>query len=196
MQKNRLTEILKASERRFVKHGQAKTTLEEIARDLRIAKSTLYHYFNSKDELYSAVLNKQIKDYLIEIKEIFNNEDKKFQERFRTYLHLKINLNKNYSLIYELMKSDILDNSLGKEEESILGILKEEEQIIKFVFTAYFSDTLNSPKDETAMLFIIQTNMLPFMNNLFIKKLDDDNETLLNKMAEQFEALLNSLPNY
>ena len=50
--KDRKIQILKAAVKRFAKHGLNKTTLDEIARDLRIGKATIYNYFESKEELF------------------------------------------------------------------------------------------------------------------------------------------------
>ena len=67
----RKQQIIKAAQRRFVRHGLAKTTLEEIARDLRLGKATIYHYFKSKEEIFYSVLNSEIERYIEEIKSIF-----------------------------------------------------------------------------------------------------------------------------
>ncbi|GAB1349867.1 hypothetical protein MASR1M107_20810 [Ignavibacteriales bacterium] len=179
-----------------MKHGTAKTTLEEISRDLRIAKSTVYHYFNSKEELFLAVVKKQINDYIAEVKEIFNNEERRFPDRFRSYFYLKANLRTKYKLIYEIMLAELTENSLQGEKDLLESLLKDEEQLIKFVFTAYFNDSLNSPKDDAPLLFVMQTNMLPFLNDFYLSDTKTGNESLMQKMLDQFEVLLNSLNNY
>ncbi|MCA0387644.1 MAG: TetR/AcrR family transcriptional regulator [Bacteroidetes bacterium] len=193
---NRLPDILKAAERRFVKHGTAKTTLDEIARDLRIAKSTVYHYFDSKEALFLAVVKKQINDYFTELREIFNNEEKKFPDRFRSYFYLKANLKTKYKLIYGMMLAELAENTLQGERELLESLLKDEEQLIKLVFTAYFNDALNTPKDDAPLLFVMQTNMLPFLNDFYLSESKTQSESLMQKMLDQFELLLNSLNNY
>ncbi len=196
MTKNRLNDILRAAERRFVKHGTAKTTLDEIARDLRLSKSAIYHYFNTKDELYTAVVEKQATDYIKAVVEIFNNEERKFQERFRAYFTLKTDLKLNYKLLYGILLADISERSLPEEKEILRRLLTEEESVIKLVFTAYFNDSLNAPKADAAMLFVSQTSMLPFIDELFAGTLEKNDIPMRNKLLDQFELLLNSLVNY
>ncbi len=41
----------------FGRFGFRKTTMEEIARALKIGKSSIYYYFNSKEEIFEAVVN-------------------------------------------------------------------------------------------------------------------------------------------
>lgn len=52
--------ILKAAEKLFQKWGIRKTTMEDIAREAGKAKSTLYYYFKSRDEVLDAVASTQI----------------------------------------------------------------------------------------------------------------------------------------
>ncbi len=56
MANERKIQIIKAAAKRFARHGLNKTTLDEVARDIRIGKATIYHYFTSKDDLYFATL--------------------------------------------------------------------------------------------------------------------------------------------
>ena len=49
-------EILKAAERVFQKWGSNKTTMEDIAREAGKGKSTLYYYYQSKEEIFDAVV--------------------------------------------------------------------------------------------------------------------------------------------
>jgi len=51
LDKERKIQIIKAAVKRFTKHGLHKTTLDEVARDLRIGKATIYNYFESKEDL-------------------------------------------------------------------------------------------------------------------------------------------------
>lgn len=47
--------ILEFCENYFMKYGFHKTTMDEIAKELRISKKTIYKHFSSKDELVRAV---------------------------------------------------------------------------------------------------------------------------------------------
>jgi len=58
--------ILEAALKRFMHYGAAKTTMNEIADDLRCSKASLYYYFSDKKALHNAVLMK--------IGEVFFNE--------------------------------------------------------------------------------------------------------------------------
>jgi len=48
--------ILKAAKELFRKYGYHKTSVNEIARKARIAKATIYKYFDSKEQILDAIL--------------------------------------------------------------------------------------------------------------------------------------------
>ena len=48
--------IIEAALKRFAHFGVAKTTMNEIAKDLKISKASLYYYFPDKINLYAEVL--------------------------------------------------------------------------------------------------------------------------------------------
>ena len=74
MANKRKQQIIHAAVKLFVQHRPGKTTLDEIARDIRIGKATIYHYFESKDELFFASLKWEADQFIENIKAIFNNE--------------------------------------------------------------------------------------------------------------------------
>lgn len=45
----------------FTKYGYKKTTMNDIAKAVGKAKSSIYHYFNSKDEIFKAIVIRESK---------------------------------------------------------------------------------------------------------------------------------------
>ncbi len=60
-------DILQAARELFQRFGLAKTTMEEIARASGKGKSTLYYYYTSKEEIFSATLQEDIQDTLRQV---------------------------------------------------------------------------------------------------------------------------------
>ena len=85
MEKERKQQILKAAVKRFSRHGLNKTTLDEIARDLRIGKATIYHYFNTKEELFFKAIEWEFEIYLDDLKTIFNNDQLSLKDKLIEY---------------------------------------------------------------------------------------------------------------
>jgi len=64
MLKNKGQQIVDAAIRRFIYYGIAKTTMEDIAQDIALAKPSLYHYFDSKNHLVRVVFDHVLNEYL------------------------------------------------------------------------------------------------------------------------------------
>ncbi|MCD7802849.1 MAG: TetR/AcrR family transcriptional regulator [Clostridiales bacterium] len=56
----RKNEILDVAQRLFHEKGYVQTTVEDIMRECNIAKGTLYYHFKGKEEILSAMINRQI----------------------------------------------------------------------------------------------------------------------------------------
>lgn len=54
----RRNEILDTAEKLFVSKGYMKTTVNDILREIGIAKGTFYHYFKSKEEVMDAIITR------------------------------------------------------------------------------------------------------------------------------------------
>ncbi|WP_158797473.1 TetR/AcrR family transcriptional regulator [Pedobacter sp. L105] len=67
-----IEEILLGAKKLFGKHGLKKTTMEEIATAAGKGKSTLYYYFPSKNEIFEAVVEDEMKNVVKRIREAVN----------------------------------------------------------------------------------------------------------------------------
>ena len=48
--------ILNAAQKRFAHFGISKTSMEDIAADIGLSKSSLYYYFTTKEDIFKAVI--------------------------------------------------------------------------------------------------------------------------------------------
>jgi AcrR family transcriptional regulator len=56
--------IIKSAQKRFGIYGIEKTSMREIAGDLRISKGLLYYYFPDKESIYKAVVEKEQSEFM------------------------------------------------------------------------------------------------------------------------------------
>jgi AcrR family transcriptional regulator len=61
------TQLLRAASRFFLKHGYDKGSINALARSSAISKESIYRYFNSKEQLFEAVIDKELEDYQTEL---------------------------------------------------------------------------------------------------------------------------------
>jgi AcrR family transcriptional regulator len=122
--------ITRAAEKRFIRHGLAKTTMEEIARDLRISKATLYHYFKNKEEIYYAVADQESDKFIEEASEIFLPEDKSYTDKIIEYFALKSEVPEKYPLMYELMRYIFRENPPESDTAALVRLFDKEEKFL------------------------------------------------------------------
>jgi AcrR family transcriptional regulator len=129
--KKKKLEIILAAEKRFIKHGLNKTTLDEVARDMRIGKATIYHYFKSKEELFAGTIEQQISVYIEQVKAIFSSESDDLTNKLAAFIKLKLNLKEQFPLIYLLIVTFITSIPKAYENKLINELFKKEEEILK-----------------------------------------------------------------
>ena len=144
MAKGRQEDIIRAAAKRFARHGFNKTTLDEIARDVRIGKPTIYHYFKSKDELFYSSITFQSSQFIEDIKAIFNNQDLPVGARLLEYFAFKESVHQRYSLLYNLMLSLFKDDSLEKEKQALQNLLQKESEVVSLILSSIYTGRIES----------------------------------------------------
>lgn len=101
--------LVQAARQVFMRYGYKKTVLDDIAREARKGKSTIYYYFKSKDDIFKAVIDAEAE---IRTKSIDDQisiiEDPK--QKLKTYIYVRMLSLKNVGNYYEAIKNDLLDN--------------------------------------------------------------------------------------
>lgn len=166
MAKDRKNQIVRAAAKRFARHGLGKTTLDEIAGDVRIGKATIYHYFSSKENLYYKTLNWEIFQYITAIKAIFNNEDLAIGARLLEYFSYKENTEQRYKLLYDLMLLLLKDDSFYKEKNLLTKLLEQEEEIVRLILSSIFSERIESMDSSLPPYIVIKSWGLMFGNKI------------------------------
>ena len=164
MPKDRKDQIILAAVRRFSKQGMGKTTLDEIAGDIRIGKATIYHYFESKEHLFYESLKYETESFIEAIKAIFNNTGLTVGERLLNYISFKETVDSHYILLFNLMLQLMADNSPEKEREILTEMLKKEEEIIKLIINSIYSTRIDS-MNEALPNFIVTSSWGALFSN-------------------------------
>ncbi len=137
-------QIIRAADKRFAKHGLNKTTLDEIARDLRIGKATLYHYFESKEQLFYQTISWEVEQYLQTIQATLENKEIPITTRLLDYISHKENINQHSKLLYDMLIKVIEGYSLEEENKILNNLFQKEEEILKSVLVDFYSSKVVS----------------------------------------------------
>lgn len=190
MAKGRQEEIIRAAAKRFARHGFNKTTLEEIARDVRIGKPTIYHYFKSKDDLFYSSITFQSSQFIEDIKAIFNNQDLPVGARLLEYFAFKESVHQRYSLLYDLMLSLFQNDSLEKEREILKNLLKNEEEVVGLILSSIYTGRIESMEQSLPYYIVHLSWSLMFSTILREFAADGKSVSMKELMFRSLEKLL------
>jgi AcrR family transcriptional regulator len=161
-------EILKAAERVFQKWGSNKTTMEDIAREAGKGKSTLYYYYQSKEEIFDTVVIVEFEKILQRAKELAQ-ETETAKERLIKYIVESINEMKSrtsaYTIIHEEIRRNqnfikkLRDTFQAREEKYIQEILEFGLKNKEFTFI-HKSEVTIAAKAITGMMHALELYLL------------------------------------
>ncbi|HEY1063650.1 MAG: TetR family transcriptional regulator [Sphingobacteriales bacterium 17-39-43] len=105
--------IKKAAQDLFRKYGYHKTSVNEIAKRAKIAKATIYKYFESKELLLQAILMEYIQQSVHEI--IHNSSEELDEEAYLSMIILKTS-RLSYTVCNEFIGWEFIRESANSQE--------------------------------------------------------------------------------
>lgn len=120
--------ILKIAQDIFSKYGYKKTTLDDIANAVRKGKSSLYYYFESKEDLFQAVILKEVDLLKRELeKVVMRNTDP--VEKLRDYILTKLTTFRGLANFYHALENDVtaiefIENIKNKYAQEEIRMIK------------------------------------------------------------------------
>ncbi|MCX6255596.1 MAG: TetR/AcrR family transcriptional regulator [Bacteroidia bacterium] len=182
MKTNKAQLIAETAQKRFGLYGVEKTSMQEIADDLKLSKASLYYYFPDKESLYKAVIEKEQNEFIAIIHEKTLNiqePERLLREYINTrlsYFRKLLNLSRLRLEAYSDLKPIFRETlSLFREKEKEIIIEIFEKGINNGTF--FIKDT-----DQTASLF------LDLLKGLRISAVNDKKSLFIEK--EEYDRLL------
>ena len=166
MANERKLQIIKAAAKRFARHGLLKTTLDEVARDIRIGKATIYHYFNSKDDLYFATLRWECENFIEQVKLILEKDSESLKQKLNEYFGQKEIVSENNKLIHEAILNLFNEKSFDQERDILNWLLTKEAELIKQFLTRHYSQRIKKTSTTFPKFIVINSWGMFFANQL------------------------------
>lgn len=102
-------DILHAAEKLFQQFGLRKTTMEDIARSLGKGKSTLYYYYTNKEEIFDAVVLKEMWE-VFEVTKGAVEEAHTAPHKLKAFAITKIEALKQKSNLYQIVTGEVKES--------------------------------------------------------------------------------------
>lgn len=181
MANDRKNQIIRAAAKRFARHGLNKTTLDEVARDIRIGKATIYHYFTSKDDLYFATLKWECENFIDQVKIILERDSDSLTQKLTDYFGQKEVVSENNKLIHEALLTFFIEKSFKQELDIINWMLTKESELIKQFLTKHYSQRIKKTSSTFPNFIVMNSWGMFFANKL--------NSLLETSKSEETKAL-------
>jgi AcrR family transcriptional regulator len=101
--------IINAAREVFSRYGFKKTTMQDIASASGKAKSSLYHYFRSKEDVFASVLEKEVAILKDEVMAAIEKEDSA-QDKLISYFISRMRAFKKLINFYSAFRDEYLEN--------------------------------------------------------------------------------------
>jgi AcrR family transcriptional regulator len=126
--------IIKAAQNIFAKFGFRKATVDDIARAAHKVKSTIYQYFESKEEIFQTIVEKESQILKEEIKKAIKAQDNP-KKKLLTYVITRMRVLKDLSNFYNALRDEYLEHFVFIEKIR-KKYLKDEINTIKKILRA------------------------------------------------------------
>lgn len=192
----KVLQIIEVAQKRFGLFGIEKTSMREIAGDLKLSKASLYYYFPDKERLYKAVVEKEQEEFLGRISQRIRSisEPEQLLQEYAvsrlSYFRSLLNLSRLRLETYSDLKPVFRDTMILFKEK--------EKQIIKQIFengismgAFYIADI-----DKTASLFLdlmkgLRLSLVSDKNTLFVEQ--EEYDLLLIKTIDFTDIFIKGL---
>ncbi|MDN5355656.1 MAG: hypothetical protein PWQ43_598 [Rikenellaceae bacterium] len=174
--------ILKKAAEVFAAKGIDKTTIEDITKKIGKAKSSIYYYFNDKEELFKEVLENEIENFKNEVEKKLNTTVDPIT-KLRIYFELRMKKTKELVNLFMIKTNEMtpevacvneIRKKYDEEEINIIkGILEEGDKRNIFYF----------PNIDNATLVIataLKISELPFIIPGYISNYDEMMDSLID----------------
>jgi AcrR family transcriptional regulator len=172
--------IIEIASNIFTHFGFKKTTMEEIALASRKGKSSIYYYFNSKEEIFKAVVEKEAEELKEELyKKISGVEDP--AERLKIYITVRMRKLNKLTNFYSALKSDYLSH-LEFIEEIRKSYDLDEVRVVAGIIQEGIEKEMFTVDDPHLSAIAIVTAMKGLEVPLFVSKEHGNFEVRLNNL--------------
>lgn len=97
--------LLEAAEKLFAVHGFAMTKIEDVAEEAGFSKATVYNYFDNKEDLFIALIDRKFEEMVQTSEDVFE-ADIPFEDAVENYIKISLNIINQNPNFYRIMMSE------------------------------------------------------------------------------------------
>ena len=124
------SKILVAAQEVFTRYGFGKTTMDDIAREMGKGKSSIYYYFTSKEDIFRAVIDKELVLMKTRILDAVSLK-KDSREKLKVYVIERMHGVQSFNNLYTVIRNeftaqrDFVDQTRQQTDQDEISIVKD-----------------------------------------------------------------------
>ena len=122
--------IMEISRELYSRYSFRKTTMNDIARELGMTKSSIYYYFGNKEEIFNQMISSDIEKWKKELSDFVGRQDS-VQEKLAAYITKKMEIVCSISDFYRSPIEEyhenfsLIEKLRAETDKEEIGIIKE-----------------------------------------------------------------------
>ena len=128
------SQILQAAQQLFQKHGFQKVTMDDVAKAIGKGRSSLYYYYKSKDEIFDAVIDAEIREAVGGIGRAMDKESS-IEEKIRAFCLARITVTRKRKAFFEGLEAGMNADEMSQYAQKKLlisrRILGEQSMLLR-----------------------------------------------------------------
>lgn len=184
---DRKNEILDVAEKLFYTKGFELCTINDILKEVGIAKGTFYHYFNSKEETLDAIVDRNIQNIISKVKNAINREGLNPVEKLmNAFLAMRMDSQKNEDNLKNLHR---IENSLY-HQKNLSRLILAMSPILVEIIEEGIDRKVWSCKYPLEYMKIFMAAAFTLTDEGIFNDDSDSNETIMIALVSILEKLL------
>ena len=185
MPENVEAKIVEAAKKLFARLGYKKTALDDIAREAGFAKSSLYHYFSSKEDLFRAVVISEMGYLNRRVRRAIADESGP-EKALRAYIFTRMNVLQELANTYVTLHEEYMEK-LGFVEGFRQEAFQEEVSMVRSILEDGVEkgefEMEDPPLTAYAVVLALKGLEYPWMVNVDAARLKKDLSILVNLLV-------------
>lgn len=154
-------EIIKACEELYKETSFKDITIKGIGEQGRFSRTSIYYYFQTKEEIFLALFKQEYEKWIKDLEEIYNKNEELTKESFADKLAHTIEKRKNLLKLLSMNLYDMEENSRIEELTKFKEAYGRAVKMVKKCIDKFFKEMTEKEKDKFIFSFF------PFMYGIY-----------------------------
>ena len=161
IEENKKEEIIKACEELYKQTSFKDITLKGIGEQGKFSRTSIYYYFQTKEEIFLALFKQEYEKWINDLEEIYNENEELTKESFAEKLARSIEKRRNLLKLLSMNLYDMEENSRIEELIKFKESYGRAVKMVKKCIDKFFKKMSEEEKDKFIFSFF------PFMYGIY-----------------------------